>query len=813
MDLKRIIGLLMVCALLLTALAPSQTACAAGESTKRVIDVVYDDSGSMYGDGVTPVDRWSQALYAMEVFCTMLGSEDEMNVYLMSNKGASPVQVKGSDTDRVDRIVNALGETGNTPFETVTAAGSHITSVSADAERWLVVLTDGAFNSTSTDRVDSAFSGYAQQGIHVVYLAIGAAAVQLDGDSSIDYYTYHASDSSQILPCITEIANQIFQQQILPASHITTSGNTMTLDIDIPVSQLLVFAQGEGISVEGLASDQTLTATGSHRVEVTEANIPASWVGQTILADGLCGVVQTYTADGDPFSKGTYTLTVSDTSNVEIYYIAGTTIDCHLTYNGVEVKDDEKHYAGEYGISMRFLDPLTGEEVTSDLLDDAVFTAELSNNGTVQTIDSSVTSVQLQEGDVALEATAELPGHVTVHSSHSYTVYPQPIQLALSAQMPGDGYKLSALGEQAEAILITATNAATGEKLSQEEWDAIGDDLTVNCPANINWLVRQGDEVSTWEIRPDYITDMSDTDSGTMDLTIKAEYELGNQYASGATQLQVNVASYVASELKIEIVPPEEAIPLNDLKNAEGALVRVYTKDEYTGDYQLLTAEQSENVALSVTADDLNWTLTPGDETGTWILLPLDDTAALSFSGDRTVVAITGTLADGDYYYQGANSQELSILCLTLLEKLLRALPYLIGGAVILFLLIGYLCKKKLRLKQFDPVVVNMAVRPRKTLNVRTQKIWWSYLLPYFAQRAKISSHQNSFNCRFPDVVIKAAGNNSFYLVNLRAFAGANTRIDGEQVDAKEMRHSKFYVSTIIGSYSHGKVAGEFRFC
>ena len=160
----------------------------------------------------------------------------------------------------------------------------------------------------------------------------------------------------------------------------------------------------------------------------------------------------------------------------------------------MEVKDDEKHYAGEYGITMRFLDPLTGEEVTSDLLDGAVFTAELVNGGEVQTIDSSTTSVNLKEGEVELNASAELPGHVTVSSSHTYTVYPEPIRLDVSAQIPGD-YKLSALGPDAEPILVTVTNFDTGEKLSQEEWDAVdAGGLTVSSGGSVNWLVEKGDE-------------------------------------------------------------------------------------------------------------------------------------------------------------------------------------------------------------------------------------------------------------------------------------------------------------------------------
>ena len=41
-------------------------------TTKRAIYVVFDNSGSMYGDGNK---AWSQATYAMEVFAAMMNYE------------------------------------------------------------------------------------------------------------------------------------------------------------------------------------------------------------------------------------------------------------------------------------------------------------------------------------------------------------------------------------------------------------------------------------------------------------------------------------------------------------------------------------------------------------------------------------------------------------------------------------------------------------------------------------------------------------------------------------------------------------------
>lgn len=47
----------------------------------RVINIVYDDFGSMYSS----VDTWCRAKYSMEVFSAMLGDTDKMNVYYMSD--------------------------------------------------------------------------------------------------------------------------------------------------------------------------------------------------------------------------------------------------------------------------------------------------------------------------------------------------------------------------------------------------------------------------------------------------------------------------------------------------------------------------------------------------------------------------------------------------------------------------------------------------------------------------------------------------------------------------------------------------------
>lgn len=74
-------------------------------TTKRAIYVVFDNSGSMYGDGNK---AWSQATYAMEVFAAMMNYEsgDVMKVFPMhdittdGNTGSatkSSMEIRGKD--------------------------------------------------------------------------------------------------------------------------------------------------------------------------------------------------------------------------------------------------------------------------------------------------------------------------------------------------------------------------------------------------------------------------------------------------------------------------------------------------------------------------------------------------------------------------------------------------------------------------------------------------------------------------------------------------------------------------------------------
>lgn len=185
---KSICGLL-VCVLLCSFFASMALANASSEPS-RMINVVYDDSRSMYRtDSV--VDTWCQAKYSMEVFAAMLGEKDTLNVYYMSDyrsgTGRGPRLVlhgKDGAATNVGKLHSEKTRAGNTPFNSVRKAYSDLSKATAD-EKWLVILTDGAFEdgALGRDKID-AFLAVKDSDISVMFLAMGPSAAGITAKSS-----------------------------------------------------------------------------------------------------------------------------------------------------------------------------------------------------------------------------------------------------------------------------------------------------------------------------------------------------------------------------------------------------------------------------------------------------------------------------------------------------------------------------------------------------------------------------------------------------------------------------------------------------
>jgi hypothetical protein len=116
------------------------------EVRKKIVSVVYDDSGSMIWE-----NKYSYSDYALQIFTASLGKEDKLNVVRMSNYYNNNEIDLSNQSIRQKHIDEIRGYQHNagTPFGTIDTARDWLiketTHYKDEADYWFVVITDGEF--------------------------------------------------------------------------------------------------------------------------------------------------------------------------------------------------------------------------------------------------------------------------------------------------------------------------------------------------------------------------------------------------------------------------------------------------------------------------------------------------------------------------------------------------------------------------------------------------------------------------------------------------------------------------------------------
>ena len=393
----------------------SSVSLADEKEPSRTINVVYDDSGSMIRWQGEYLDTWCQAKYSMEVFAAMLGTTDTMNIYYMSDyetdtTSAPRIVLDGVDgaASNISKIHNApVTDAGNTPFNSVRKAYADLTMSSAD-EKWLVILTDGAFEDGNLDisEVNNFLHGKTED-INVMYLAMGPYAVAIAEDGDAHIYYEEAKTNDQILGKITGICTRIFN-----SNRLKVDTSTNMISFDVPMEQLTVFAQGGDVLINGVTDENgTLIQSSGEPVLVKYSEIAATndtYSPSDFVVDrNLVGRIITIEHE---FDSGEYMLDVSGAETIEVYYKPNIDVAAYLVdSDGNEISDLSSIPAGKYMLEFGFVKAGTDKKVPqSELLGDTTFEATVINNGQElpQTFGSG-DAIEVAAGSLTIDAIAK----------------------------------------------------------------------------------------------------------------------------------------------------------------------------------------------------------------------------------------------------------------------------------------------------------------------------------------------------------------------------------------------------------------------
>ena len=469
--MKRITAILMALCLVFSVFMPMKAQAVVTNAPTRVINLVYDDSSSMIETGGNWVDTWCQAKYSMEVFAGMLGENDTMNVYVMSDfsggRTSGPyLTLSGADgmAENVRKVHSMLTQAYDTQFNSVRRAYSDLTKLTAD-EKWLVVLTDGQFQGI--DDIDAYF-GQKESDVKVMFLGMGPEADGIKADSNNDIYFYKAETNKEILKNITDICTRIFN-----SDRLDVNSASKTFSFDVPMGELVVFAQGSNVEINGIEGPSgKLYKSATNPVTVKYSEVPATNFakGTGVIDEGLLGSIATFRED---FVAGDYKLDVTGAETIEIYYKPNVEIMAYLIdQSGTELSDLSALEQGDYTIKFGFVKGGTKEKVNeSKLLGEVTYEAVVTNNGiTHENIYHSGDSISLEEGDLSIDAVARFLEYNTVATHIDCSIFKNKVvDFTMGKEQT---YVMVSEGLNSDEPVVFDLKI-DGKDFTKEQWDAI----------------------------------------------------------------------------------------------------------------------------------------------------------------------------------------------------------------------------------------------------------------------------------------------------------------------------------------------------
>ena len=439
----KIIALVLVLSMLLV-LVPCASATTGDEvrAAKKVISVVYDDSGSMFGD------RWVYANYAMQALTALLNTQDDLYITYMSE----PSVAKSVDLANLNSAVSDIrnwNHSSGTPGEALDTAKKKLDSLSESdrsAQFWLMILTDGEINMSSAiqEKLNSFKGSQMSNGsvLNVVYLAMGSGAIPADADEKHGLYTFQAENHNAITNTMTDIANLVSSR--LNVDKVTQAGNTaVSFKSDLPLYSISVLTQqSSAFVVEAASQEEKLNIDRNIELNATEpfGNTQTQLYGNAAVINRTDS-----TGANQLIQAGTYTITFSepvDISNLVIQYEPAIGMKMILEKDGIKLNDVSSLKSGDkVNVELIPVIPGTDQPISaSSLPKDISWQVEYIVDSNVEdTRDGQrLSGITLLPGDNIIRGTMQLPGFAPSVSDLYFPVSEFVYDLGIQADQPDD---------------------------------------------------------------------------------------------------------------------------------------------------------------------------------------------------------------------------------------------------------------------------------------------------------------------------------------------------------------------------------------
>lgn len=240
------------------------------ETIKKVVSIVYDDSGSMNNDN----EDWAYASYSIQNLIGLLNSQDELNVVKMSNP-VNNINFNLLSSDiRKNNIRNTYNWTakGKTPFKTVDTAVNWLKSKkneygdSQTVEYWLVIITDGAFGygypSNMNKYLSDLKSAMGNSKYEGIFVAIGNDVPDYSKKDFMSVSGNHlitAKNSGDIVNAMFEVSGLILGQggNKIDLNIKNDLNNQITFESYFPLRKFIIYEQNQNVSINNILVNES----------------------------------------------------------------------------------------------------------------------------------------------------------------------------------------------------------------------------------------------------------------------------------------------------------------------------------------------------------------------------------------------------------------------------------------------------------------------------------------------------------------------------------------------------------------------------
>lgn len=545
------------------------------ESNRKIIYIVYDNSGSTYKYSGEWRSYWAEINYGVQAFYTMTSKEDKIHFYRTSiddsenSEGYSEFESRGysGDTEAqetLDKIKEIkIVDVGNsfTDAKSIEQAIKGLNNEDEkDAEKWLVIFTDGKFESAqnkeySDEKFAEILASFLENksNIQVCYIPISDEACN---DNLKDIANiFQPSGSGDIAKQLLEVCNHIYGRrniknvEELGYSPVVLKDNSLTISFDIPVSKCILYAYCEGLVSGELSGDilwqeciqapQTLNLIGS-------GETPNEIKG--IEKTGFIAELKVNPAQNESVYTVSFPGNIAD-MQYEIYYEPAFTVIPQVQQEEKSIIEG-KDIAGDCVVSLAYANEQTGELINENANFLAVesFEVSVAGNGNNQELSEAHENNRwegtVQPGTAVISAsTVGISGETSVEFGKDYA------RAELIATLD-DVYLMDKLDEGKQYIRLEAV--LDGENITDEIEKLRGQDENFymsfslnkngkNCKSII--FETEYDAVARcWKIYPQYKDEIDYSISGEYDF--HASIKLNTDYYRNAVNLETNGKFY-----------------------------------------------------------------------------------------------------------------------------------------------------------------------------------------------------------------------------------------------------------------------------